>query len=62
MELIVYTPAFLPAYEERFAKGEDKQHLNRQLLLKDWIKPDLQAEIIPLYPSASEKEPDTGHS
>jgi hypothetical protein len=60
MEPIVYIPTFLPAYKKGFANGEDKQHLNRQLLLKDWITPDLQAEIIPLYPSASEKEPDNG--
>jgi hypothetical protein len=62
MVLMICIPLFLPAYEEEpFAKGEDKQAINRELLLKDWITPDLRhEEIIQLYTSASKKEPDTG--
>jgi hypothetical protein len=56
----VHLPTFLPAYQERFDKGEDKTALNRQLLLRDWITPGLRAEIVSLYPAAGEKEADTG--
>jgi hypothetical protein len=60
MASVIYIPTFLPAYEQRFANGEDKDAINRELLLKDWITTDLRNEIITLYPSAAEKDPVTG--
>jgi len=56
----LYIPSFFSSYEERLANGEDKKDLNHELLQKDWITTGLRDEISDLYPSDTEKDPDTG--
>ena len=60
MASVIYIPTFLAEYEQRFANGEDKDAINREIQLQDWLTTDLRKEIITLYPTAAEKDRVTG--
>ena len=56
----IYISTFFLEYEQRLADRDDKEVLNSELKKKDWIRTDLQIEIIQLCPFTIEKDPISG--